>query len=77
MFYSFNFEYFIEIIHYFLDKGDVAFITYEKGEAEAKIRFKTENFAKPIAEKWTETEELKEHKVEAALLEVIEHEIEP
>merc|ERR1719471_2027764 len=51
------------------DGGDVAFITYEKGEAEAKIRFKTENFAKPIAEKWTETEELKEHKVEAALLE--------
>merc|ERR1712227_854773 len=51
------------------DKGDVAFITYEKGEAEAKIRFKTENFAKPIAEKWTETEELKAHKVEAALLE--------
>jgi len=51
------------------DNGDVAFITYEKGEEEAKIRFKKENFAKPIAEKWTGTEDLKEHKVEAALLE--------
>merc|ERR1719154_716305 len=34
------------------DGGDIAFVTYEKGEAEAKIRFKTENSAKPIAEKW-------------------------
>merc|ERR1719431_2386079 len=33
-------------------EGDIAFVTYEKGEAEAKIRFKVENFAKPIAEKW-------------------------
>merc|ERR1719474_275118 len=28
------------------DGGDIAFITYEKGEAEAKIRFKTEGGAK-------------------------------
>eukprot|EP00092_Neocalanus_flemingeri_P020934 GFUD01022681.1.p1 GENE.GFUD01022681.1~~GFUD01022681.1.p1 ORF type:complete len:365 (-),score=119.75 GFUD01022681.1:155-1249(-) len=34
------------------DGGDIAFVTYEKGEAEAKIRFKIENFAKPIAKKW-------------------------
>ena len=52
------------------EKGDVAFITYEKGEAEAKIRFKTENFAKPIAEKWTETLDIKEHKVDCNILEV-------
>jgi len=34
------------------DGGDIAFVTYEKGEPEAKIRFKIENSAKPIAEKW-------------------------
>merc|ERR1740128_694609 len=34
------------------DGGDIAFVTYEKGEPEAKIRFKVENSAKPIAEKW-------------------------
>ena len=53
------------------DKGDVAFITYEKGEAEAKIRFKIENFAKPIAEKWTEAVDIKEHQVECKILEVM------
>merc|ERR1719210_3077400 len=31
------------------DGGDIAFITYEKGEAEAKIRFKTEGGAKAPA----------------------------
>merc|ERR1712088_621141 len=31
------------------DGGDIAFITYEKGEAEAKIRFKTEGGAKAAA----------------------------
>jgi len=56
------------------DKGDVAFVTYEKGEAEAKVRFKTENFAKPIAEKWSEAEDIKEHKVECKLLEGDEEE---
>lgn len=56
------------------DKGDVAFVTYEKGEAEAKVRFKTENFAKPIAEKWSEAEDIKEHKVECKILEGDEEE---
>ena len=60
------------IIYFLTDGGDVAFITYEKGEAEAKIRFKTENFAKPIAEKWVglESVEIKELKVVGSLLEV-------
>ena len=57
--------------HLFPDKGDVAFITYEKGEAEAKIRFKVEDFAKPIAEKWTEKVDIKDHKVDCKLMEVI------
>ena len=34
------------------DGGDIAFITYEKGEAEAKIRFKTEGSAKAPAAAW-------------------------
>ena len=34
------------------------------------MRFKTENFAKPIAEKWSEAEDIKEHKVECKILEV-------
>ena len=56
--------------HCILDSGDIAFVTYEKGEAEAKIRFKQENAAKPVAEKWTEAVSLKEHKVECSILEV-------
>ena len=57
---------------FFVDGGDIAFITYEKGEAEAKIRFKKEDFAKPIAEKWVgmETVDIKELKVVGSLLEV-------
>jgi len=39
------------------DEGDIAFITYEKGEAEATVRFKVENFAKPIAEKWNASDD--------------------
>jgi len=39
------------------DKGDIAFVTYEKGELEAKIRFRVENFAKPVAEKWAGMDE--------------------
>ena len=56
-----------------VDGGDIAFITYEKGEPEAKIRFKKEDFAKPIAEKWVgmETVDIKELKVVGSLLEVI------
>merc|ERR1711874_804485 len=52
------------------DGGDIAFITYEKGEAEAKIRFKKEDFAKPIAEKWVgmETVDIKELKVVGSLM---------
>merc|ERR1719458_390398 len=34
------------------DGGDIAFVTYEKGEAEAKIRFKTEDGAKAPAAAW-------------------------
>merc|ERR1719275_424162 len=58
------------------DGGDIAFITYEKGEAEAKIRFKKEDFAKPIAEKWVgmETVDIKELKVIGSLLEGEEEE---
>ena len=56
-----------------VDGGDIAFITYEKGEPKAKIRFKKEDFAKPIAEKWVgmETVDIKELKVVGSLLEVI------
>jgi len=32
-------------------EGDVAFVTYQKGEEEAKIRFKKENYAKELLEK--------------------------
>merc|ERR1712210_390688 len=34
------------------DGGDIAFVTYEKGEAEAKIRFKNEDGAKAPAAAW-------------------------
>jgi len=40
------------------DGGDIAFVTYEKGNAEAKIRFKVENSAKPVAEKWAGMEKV-------------------
>jgi len=52
------------------DTGEIAFITYEKGEAEAKIRFKLEDAAKPIAKKWEETEkvEIKSFVVDGSLL---------
>merc|ERR1719210_369308 len=58
------------------DGGDIAFITYEKGEAEAKIRFKKEDFAKPIAEKWVgmETVDIKDLKVVGSLMEGEEEE---
>ena len=63
----------MQYIFFPVDGGDIAFITYEKGEAEAKIRFKKEDFAKPIAEKWVgmETVDIKELKVVGSLLEVI------
>jgi len=56
------------------DSGDIAFVTYEKGEAEAKIRFKVEDAAKPVAAKWTESVSIKEHKVECSILEGEEEE---
>merc|ERR1712083_27639 len=58
------------------DGGDIAFITNEKGEAEAKIRFKVENFAKPIAEKWIASDkvEVKDMVVAGSLLEGEEEE---
>merc|ERR1711983_73253 len=56
------------------DSGDIAFVTYEKGEAEAKIRFKVEDAAKPVASKWTESVSIKEHKVECTILEGEEEE---
>merc|ERR1712200_257816 len=40
------------------DGGDIAFITYEKGEAEAKIRFKTEGGAKAPAAAWVAKDRL-------------------
>jgi len=54
------------------DDGDIAFIAYEKGEAEATVRFKMENFAKPIGEKWNASEEklvIKEMTTECSVLE--------
>lgn len=56
--------------------GDIAFVTYEKGEEEAKIRFKVENFAKPIAEKWIGKDkvEIKDKTVVCSLLEGEEEE---
>ena len=53
-----------------LDSGDIAFVTYEKGEAEAKIRFKKGDAAKPVSEKWTEAVNIKDHKVQCNILEV-------
>merc|ERR1719391_1444902 len=53
------------------DGGDIAFITYEKGEAEAKIRFKTEGGAKAPAAAWVAKDkvEIKGMTVVGSLLE--------
>jgi len=40
------------------DTGDIAFITYEKGEAEAKIRFKVLDAAKAPAAAWMAKEKI-------------------
>jgi len=48
------------------DGGDIAFITYEKGEAEAKVRFKVEDGAKSVSEAWAARD-----KVEVAGLTVV------
>merc|ERR1712032_801241 len=53
------------------DGGDIAFVTYEKGEAEAKIRFKTEDGAKAPAAAWVAKDkvEIKGMTVVGSLLE--------
>jgi len=53
------------------DGGDIAFVTYEKGEAEAKIRFKTEGGAKAPAAAWVAKDkvEIKGMTVVGSLLE--------
>jgi len=53
------------------ESGDIAFVTYEKGETEAKIRFKVENGAKAPAEAWVAKDkvEIKGMTVVGALLE--------
>merc|ERR1712107_612660 len=47
------------------DSGDIAFVNYQKGEAEAKIRFKVENYGKGLMEKII----IKEMEVKITLLE--------
>jgi len=58
------------------DSGDIAFVTYQKGEEEAKIRFKTENYGKDLMEKISKAEKIsiKEKDVEITLLEGEEEE---
>jgi len=58
------------------DGGDIAFITYNKGDEVALIRFRQENAAKPIAEKWAAQEkvEIKEVEIKGSLLEGEEEE---
>lgn len=58
------------------DSGDIAFITYEKGESEAKVRFKAENAAKAPAAAWAAKDkvEIKGLTVVGSLLEGEEEE---
>jgi len=58
------------------DGGDIAFITYEKGETEAKIRFKAEDAAKGPATAWAAKDkvEIKGMTVAGSLLEGEEEE---
>jgi len=53
------------------DSGDIAFVNYQKGEAEAKIRFKVENYGKSLMEKINKAEKvvIKEMEVKITLLE--------
>jgi lupus La protein len=53
------------------DDGDIAFITYNKGESEAFIRFKTENYGKELLEKITKKGKMKiqNNEVETSVLE--------
>jgi len=51
--------------------GDIAFITYNRGESEAKIRFRVENFAKTLMEKIEKAEKfvVKDIELKVSLLE--------
>eukprot|EP00088_Acartia_fossae_P061966 TRINITY_DN7457_c0_g1_i2.p1 TRINITY_DN7457_c0_g1~~TRINITY_DN7457_c0_g1_i2.p1 ORF type:complete len:370 (-),score=172.40 TRINITY_DN7457_c0_g1_i2:387-1496(-) len=51
--------------------GEVAFVTYEKGEPEAKMRFKAENFGKDLMEKISKVDKfiIKDTEVTVSLLE--------
>eukprot|EP00088_Acartia_fossae_P018202 TRINITY_DN2048_c0_g1_i1.p1 TRINITY_DN2048_c0_g1~~TRINITY_DN2048_c0_g1_i1.p1 ORF type:complete len:365 (+),score=133.50 TRINITY_DN2048_c0_g1_i1:51-1145(+) len=53
------------------DSGDIAFITYQKGEEEAKVRFKAENYGVELMKKLEKAEKIqvKETEVKASLLE--------
>lgn len=58
------------------ESGDIAFITYQIGEPEAKIRFKVADFAVPLVEKMKAAEkiEIKDKTIEASILEGEEEE---
>jgi len=51
--------------------GDIAFITYNRGESEAKIRFRVENFGKTLMEKIEKAEKfvVKDIELKVSLLE--------
>lgn len=53
------------------DGGAISFIEYNKGDEAAMVRFREEDAAKPIAEKWKELEkvEIKEAAITCTLLE--------
>jgi len=56
--------------------GEIAFLFYNKGDEEAKVRFKAENSAIPISEKWNEKEkvEIKEREISCKVMEGEEEE---
>jgi len=58
------------------DSGDIAFVTYQMGEAEAKIRFKTENYGVELMKKLEKAEKIvvKEKELTASILEGEEEE---
>merc|ERR1719239_822973 len=58
------------------DSGDIAFVTYQMGDAEAKIRFKTENHGVELMKKLEKAEKIvvKEKELTASILEGEEEE---
>jgi len=58
------------------ENGDIAFITFQRGDTEAKIRFKAENFGKTLMEKLNKAEKIvvKDIELKASLLEGEEEE---